>query len=81
MKKGNLDTRVQMERADEFGQLAASFDAMTAQLDEYMKEQVAQQKKLNEVQIAMMQAQLNPHFLYNTLDTMKWVARQTIFQK
>lgn len=75
VKKGNLDTRVQMERADEFGQLAASFDAMTAQLDQYMKEQVAQQKKLNEVQIAMMQAQLNPHFLYNTLDTMKWVAK------
>lgn len=75
VKKGNLDTRVQMERADEFGQLAASFDAMTAQLDQYMKEQVAQQKKLNGVQIAMMQAQLNPHFLYNTLDTMKWVAK------
>lgn len=75
VKKGNLDTRVQMERADEFGQLAASFDAMTAQLEQYMKEQVAQQKKLNEVQIAMMQAQLNPHFLYNTLDTMKWVAK------
>lgn len=75
VKKGNLDTRVQMERADEFEQLAASFDAMTAQLDQYMKEQVAQQKKLNEVQIAMMQAQLNPHFLYNTLDTMKWVAK------
>ena len=75
VKKGNLDTRVQMERVDEFGQLAASFDAMTAQLDQYMKEQVAQQKKLNEVQIAMMQAQLNPHFLYNTLDTMKWVAK------
>lgn len=75
VKKGNLDTRVQMERADEFGQLAASFDAMTAQLDQYMKEQVAQQKKMNEVQIAMMQAQLNPHFLYNTLDTMKWVAK------
>ena len=75
VKKGNLDTRVQMERADEFGQLAASFDAMTAQLEQYMKEQVAQQKKLNEVQIAMMQAQLNPHFLYNTSDTMKWVAK------
>ena len=75
VKKGNLDTRVQMERADEFGQLAASFDAMTAQLEQYMKDQVAQQKKLNEVQIAMMQAQLNPHFLYNTLDTMKWVAK------
>lgn len=75
VKKGNLDTRVQLESVDEFGQLAESFDNMTEQLDKYMKDQVAQQKKLNEVQIAMMQAQLNPHFLYNTLDTMKWVAK------
>ena len=30
---------------------------------------------MNETQIAMMQSQLNPHFLYNTLDTMKWVAK------
>lgn len=75
VKQGNLDTRIHMERDDEFGQLAASFDSMTVQLDRYMKEQVEQQKKMNEVQIAMMQAQLNPHFLYNTLDTMKWVAK------
>lgn len=40
-----------------------------------MERQVQQQKQLNETQIAMMQAQLNPHFLYNTLDTMKWVAK------
>ena len=40
-----------------------------------MEKQVSQQKQLNDVQIAMMQAQLNPHFLYNTLDTMKWVAK------
>lgn len=75
VQNGALDTRVHMERADEFGSLADSFDRMTKQLGQYMYEQVEQQKKLNEVQIAMMQAQLNPHFLYNTLDTMKWIAK------
>ncbi|MCI8454665.1 MAG: sensor histidine kinase [Lachnospiraceae bacterium] len=75
VQEGHLDTRVQTERIDEFGQLADNFDTMTARLSEYMDEQVAQQKRLNEVQIAMMQSQLNPHFLYNTLDTMKWVAK------
>ena len=40
-----------------------------------MEKQVSQQKQINEIQVAMMQAQLNPHFLYNTLDTMKWVAK------
>ena len=47
---------------------------MTADLKKYMENQVEQQKQMNEIQIAMMQAQLNPHFLYNTLDTVKWVA-------
>lgn len=75
VKEGKLETRVHMRRTDEFGLLAGNFNAMTAKLKEYMERQVQQQKQLNETQIAMMQAQLNPHFLYNTLDTMKWVAK------
>lgn len=75
VKKGDLETRVAVNRQDELGQLAASFNVMTGELKDYMEQQVSQQKKLNEVSIAMMQAQLNPHFLYNTLDTMKWMAK------
>lgn len=72
---GNLDTRIEVDRADEFGQLSDSFNTMTSELKDYMEKQVSQQKQINEIQVAMMQAQLNPHFLYNTLDTMKWVAK------
>ena len=36
---------------------------------------VANQKELNQAQIRMLQAQLNPHFLCNTLDTMKWISK------
>lgn len=75
VRRGELQTRIQTGRRDEFGELAESFNVMTENLDRYMKRQVAQQKELNEVQIAMMQAQLNPHFLYNTLDTIKWMAK------
>ena len=75
VQNGNLDARVISTRNDEFGQLSGSFNTMASELKAYMEMQVRQQKKLNEVQIAMMQAQLNPHFLYNTLDTMKWVAK------
>lgn len=75
LQEGNLDTRITSQRSDEFGQLSDSFNTMAKELKGYMDEQVRQQKTLNDVQIAMMQAQLNPHFLYNTLDTMKWVAK------
>lgn len=75
LKEGKLETRVHARWTDEFGELAGSFNTMAEKLGDYMERQVQQQKQLNETQIAMMQAQLNPHFLYNTLDTMKWVAK------
>lgn len=72
---GDLDVRVNSGREDELGQLSDAFDKMTGELKNYMELQVRQQKELSDSNIAMMQAQLNPHFLYNTLDTMKWLAK------
>ncbi len=74
-KGGNLDVSISSKREDEFGLLSDTFDEMTKELKSYMELQVKQQKELNEANLEMMQAQLNPHFLYNTLDTMKWVAK------
>ena len=75
VENGHLGFRVNSQRKDEIGQLARSFDHMTEELTNYMTLQIQQQHKLNESQTALMQAQLNPHFLYNTLDTIKWVAK------
>lgn len=75
MEGGDLDVQIGSGRKDELGQLSASFDGMARQLRENLALQVKQQKELNDSNIAMMQAQLNPHFLYNTLDTIKWVAK------
>ena len=72
---GDLAARVPVGRRDEIGQLTEDFNTMTGQLQTYVAEQVQHQKDLNEAQIRQMQAQLNPHFLYNTLDTIKWLAK------
>ena len=74
VQEGNLDTHVDMERQDEFGELAENFNIMTKRISSYMEERVRREKELNETQIAMMQSQLNPHFLYNTLDSIRWIA-------
>ncbi len=74
-RKGDFDAKIEIERDDEFGQLASGFNKMTSQLKATINERVEAQKKLNSTRIEMMQAQLNPHFLYNTLDTIKWVAK------
>lgn len=75
MESGNLNISVKSKRKDELGRLSVQFDEMASKLKNYMELQVRQQKELNDSNIAMMQAQLNPHFLYNTLDTIKWVAK------
>lgn len=75
VRGGDLSTKINSKRLDELGELSKQFDKMTGELQDYMELQVRQQQELNDSNIAMMQAQLNPHFLYNTLDTMKWVAK------
>lgn len=75
VRSGDLSVRMDSTRADEFGQLSRDFDDMTKALKVYVDLRSKQQQELSESNIAMMQAQLNPHFLYNTLDTIKWVAK------
>jgi two-component system sensor histidine kinase YesM len=74
-RKGDFDAKIELSREDEFEQLATGFNKMTTQLKDTMDERVQAERKVNETRIQMMQAQLNPHFLYNTLDTIKWVAK------
>ena len=75
LRNGDLDARVENDREDEFGQLATGFNKMSGQLKTYMEERIEKEKELNRTQIGMVTAQLNPHFLYNTLDTIKWLAK------
>ncbi len=75
MRGGDLSTRMEADRDDEFGQLATGFNKMAEQLERHIEEQIENEKELNRTQIGMVTAQLNPHFLYNTLDTIKWLAK------
>lgn len=72
---GDLDVRVEVPGADELSQLAGRFNRMTEQLQTNLTDSIRQQQELGDAQIRMMQAQLNPHFLYNTLDTLKWMGK------
>ena len=73
IKKGNLEIHMETDREDELGRLTESFNRMTEEYRQNLVRSVARQRELNETQLRMMQAQLNPHFLYNTLDSMKWL--------
>lgn len=73
VEKGNLDVQLPEGREDELGRLAGSFNKMVREYRLNLERSVGREREMNEVRIRMLQAQLNPHFLYNTLDSMKWL--------
>lgn len=60
---------------DEVGALTREFDVMLEQIDTLIHENYEKQLMLQETRYKMLQAQINPHFLYNTLSTLNWLVR------
>ena len=75
VKDGDLSIQVKVKTNDELGRLTESFNQMVKDLKRYLEDRVQRQKDLNETTLRLYQTQLNPHFLYNTLDTFKWSAK------
>lgn len=75
VKAGDLTVHVSSNRNDEMGNLTENFNHMTMELKEYVERLVQRQKDLNTTKLRLFQTQLNPHFLYNTLDSIKWSAK------
>lgn len=73
---GNVKYYDYENRQDEIGQLHRSFDQMTHSVKVLRDENYDKQLLLRDSTIKMLQQQINPHFLYNTLDTINWMAQK-----
>jgi len=62
-------------KGDEIGILYREFDLMLEKINNLVKENYEKQIILKETQLKMLQTQINPHFLYNTFDSINWLAR------
>ncbi|MGN1141577.1 MAG: sensor histidine kinase [Oliverpabstia sp.] len=63
------------ERNDEVGQLSTEFRVMLEQIDTLIHENYKKQLILQDTKYKMLQAQINPHFLYNTLNALNWMVK------
>ena len=71
---GNFDYDASIETNDEIGVIGKQINSMSARIAGLMESRVQSEKEKKDLEIKMLQAQINPHFLYNTLDSIKWIA-------
>ncbi|WP_239617742.1 sensor histidine kinase [Cohnella mopanensis] len=71
---GDLGVRAEVKYKDEIGTLTLEFNRMIRKTAELMDDLLDKQKKEEEYELALLQSQLNPHFLYNTLESINGLA-------
>ncbi len=76
LEEGEFSVRVQDWRGDEIGFLSEGFNGMAGRLGELVKREYLARMQQREYDLSALQAQLHPHFLYNTLASISWLGMQ-----
>ena len=74
VERGNLDVQLVVDRQDEFGRIGENFNHMTETVKTLIQEVQEISRKKTQAEIKALEYQINPHFLYNTLDAINWMA-------
>ena len=72
--KGDFTVNTKIETVDEIAILTRNFNDMTQEIGLLVDDIKKNEKNLHIIEMKLLQAQINPHFLYNTLDTIVWLA-------
>lgn len=74
---GNFKVNCIVDSEDEIGELQNSFNFMARKINSLLDERYNMGKNLKGMELKALQAQINPHFLYNTLDLISWKAKKS----
>jgi len=75
VRAGNWRIALDAPRGDEIGQLSRSFDSMVQNLNRHVQEIREAEGSKRELEIRLLQSRMNPHFIRNTLNTIRWMAQ------
>lgn len=70
---GYLEVKVKPSGQDEIADLGNSFNIMLEKIKDLMNQHLQEQQQIRKAELRTLQAQINPHFLYNTLDSIVWM--------
>lgn len=76
VENGNMKIQYKEQRKDEIGKLGQTFNHMISKINSLITLNELQEKQKREAELRSLQAHIKPHFLYNTLDTINWMARK-----
>ncbi|WP_219835468.1 sensor histidine kinase [Paenibacillus sp. R14(2021)] len=76
VERGNFHIQTEIGQMNEIGQLGRTFNMMVGRIKTLMDEIILNQESKRKSELMLLQAQINPHFLYNTLDSIVWMAEQ-----
>lgn len=74
VQNGNLEVTFESQSNDEIGQLGKGFNNMISEIKKLINLVYIEQKSKREAELKILQSQIKPHFLYNTLDNIQWMA-------
>ena len=73
ISQGDFSVRVQVDTDDEVAVLADGVNIMTESIERFVRKIKEDESKMRRADLRLLQEQINPHFLYNTLDTIVWL--------
>jgi Predicted signal transduction protein with a C-terminal ATPase domain len=76
VEHGDLSVRFAGSPSDEIGELGQGFNEMIGRIQSLIDQVYAEQQSKREAELRILQEQIKPHFLYNTLDTIQWMAQE-----
>lgn len=74
--EGDFTAKTKVDTGDEIAVLARNFNDMTQEIGNLVEDMKHNHETLRIIETKLLQAQINPHFLYNTLDTVVWLAEE-----
>ncbi|MDR0707227.1 MAG: sensor histidine kinase [Treponema sp.] len=74
ISSGDLEARAALPKVEEFDPLTENLNIMAVRIKGLIEANIEEQRNLQKSEMKALQAQISPHFLYNTLDTIVWLA-------